>query len=147
MKKPQQNTRSGRLIAWPSSVTSVLTTLLGLLASAAVSHAATVNLVGNDGLGASSFNTKQNWADGLPPSAGKDYNTAGFFMRTPGDAGTSYVFAGDSLTLGTNAGASGSMLEKFTLGVGSVRTLTINNFTNRLGAILRSGGTAGAHGG
>ena len=120
---------------------------LALLAGAAVSHAAQINLLGNDGLGASSFNSGVNWAGGLAPSAGNDYNTAGFFMRTPGNTTTAYTFAGDSLTLGpmnTVGGNNGSLLEKFSSGAGSVRTLTINNFTNLAGAVLRSGGTAGA---
>ena len=127
-----------------SSISKFTAGYLALLASAAVSHAALINLVGNDGLGTSSFNSGANWAGSAAPSAGNDYNTAGFFMRTPGNTTTAYAFAGDSLTLGTNAGASGSMLEKFSSGSGSVRTLTINNLTNLLGAILRSGGTAGA---
>ena len=68
-------------------------------------------------------------------------------MRSPGDGVTSYTFAGASLTLGTanlSGGVNGSMLEKFSGGVGAVRTLTINNLTNLAGAMIRSGGTAGA---
>ena len=89
---------------------------LALLAGAAVSHAATINLVGNDGLGTSSFNSGANWTGGLAPSAGNDYNTAALQMRTPGNTTTPYTFAGDSLTFGNHglAGSgNGSMLEKF----------------------------------
>src|SRR5665213_850389 len=104
---------------------------LTLLVGAAVSHAAAINLIGNDStVGTSSFNTGLNWAGGAVPGAGNDYNTAGFFMRTPGNTTTAYVFGGDSLTLGVVNAANGSMLEKFSSGAGSVRTLTINNFTN-----------------
>lgn len=118
---------------------------LSLLVGAAVSHAAAINLIGNDSnVGTSSFNTGLNWAGGAVPGAGNDYNTAGFFMRTPGNTTTAYTFGGDSLTLGVVNVANGSMLEKFTSGAGSVRTLTINNFTNLAGAMIRSGGTAGA---
>ncbi len=118
---------------------------LTLLVGAAVSHAAVINLIGNDStVGTSSFNTGLNWAGGLAPSAGNNYNTAGFFMRTPGNATTAYTFGGDSLTLGVVNAANGSMLEKFSGAAGTVRTLTINNFTNLTGAMIRSGGTAGA---
>lgn len=128
-------------------ITNTLTALASL-ALPVLAGAAQINMVGNDGLGQSSFNSGVNWAGGLAPSAGNDYFTAGFFIRTPGDSTTSDVFAGNSLTLGTNVigsgGANGSMLEKFSLGAGSVRTLVINNFTNLAGAMVRSGGTAAA---
>ena len=109
--------------------------------------AATINLSANDAVGTSSYNSAGHWSDSLAPSAGNDYNTAGFFMRTPGDGTTSDVFTGGSLTLGTvnlSGGVNGSLLEKFSGGSGAVRTLTINNFTNLSGAMIRSGGTAGA---
>ena len=120
---------------------------LTLLVGAAVSHAAVINLNANDAVSTSSYNSGLHWADGAAPSAANDYNTAGFFMRSPGDSVTSYTFAGASLTLGTanlSGGVNGSLLEKFSGGVGAVRTLTINNLTNLAGAMIRSGGTAGA---
>src|SRR6516225_2563491 len=100
-----------------------------LLASAVVARAATISLVGSDGFGTSSFTTGQNWAGGQPPSATNDYNTAAYQMRTPGDSAAAYTFAGGSLTLGNHSLAgngNGSILEKFSLGPGNVRTLTIN---------------------
>ncbi len=109
--------------------------------------AAPISLVGNDGLGTSSFTSGANWAGSLTPSAGNDYNTAAYQMRTPGNTTTAYTFAGDSLTLGNHGSAgagNGSLLEKFSSGAGSIRTLTINNLTNSANAIIRSGGTAGA---
>ena len=57
---------------------------LAVLATPGVMHAALINLVGNDGIGTSSFNSGHNWAGGATPSLGNDYNTATFFMRTPG---------------------------------------------------------------
>jgi autotransporter-associated beta strand protein len=120
---------------------------LALAASALVSRAAPINLIGNDGLGNSSFNSGLNWSGGAAPSGANDYNTAAFQMRTPGDGVTAYTFAGASLTLGNHASAgagNGSVLEKFTGGSGSTRNLTINNLTNATGGLLRSGGTAGA---
>ena len=118
-----------------------------LLGGTAISHGDTINLVGNDGLGTSSFNSGQNWAGGAAPSATNDYNTSSYQMRTPGNTTTAYTFGGASLTLGNHSLAgsgNGSLLEKFSSGAGSVRTLTINNLTNAAGGLLRSGGTAGA---
>ena len=120
-----------------------LTLLLGVTAS----HAAPINLLGNDASGSSSFNTSQNWANSAAPAGANDYFTVAYQMRTPGDAVTNYTFAGASLTFGDHnlSGAgNGSVLEKFTGGAGSTRWLTINNLTNVAGGLMRSGGTAGA---
>lgn len=124
-----------------------LLTAIASLALPMLAGAAQINLVGNDGLGTSSFNSGQNWANGLAPVSTNDYFTAGYFMRTPGNSTTAYTFGGASLSLGPcnlSGGVNGSLLEKFSSGAGSVRTLTINNLTNLTGAMLRSGGTAGA---
>ena len=129
----------------PYSLT--VSTLLAISLIPSISNAAVVNLNANDAVGTSSFNSAGHWSNTQAPSAANDYNTAGFFMRTPGDAVTNYVFAGTSLTLGpcnTSGGINGSLLEKFSPGAGSVRFLTINNLTNSAGAMIRSGGTAGA---
>src|ERR1051325_5246078 len=120
---------------------------LTILAFAHTSPAADINMNANDGLGTSSFNTGVHWTGGAAPTAGNNYFTAGFFMRTPGDGVTNYVFAGDSLTFGPvnlSGGVNGSILEKFTGGAGSQRWLTINNLTNGVNSMMRSGGTAGA---
>ncbi len=77
------------------------TTIASALASAGI--AATVLLTGNDLIGVSSFNTGTNWSDGLAPSAGNDYVTGAFQLRTPVNP-TSAIFAGDSLTI--SAGGS-----------------------------------------
>lgn len=128
--------------------TKIVLTSVTLFLGAVGSRAATINMVASDStVGQTSFNTGLHWAGGLAPVATNDYNTAGFFMRTPGDNVTNYVFAGGSLTLGPDNlvnGNNGSMLEKFGLPAGNVRWLTINNFTNGPTALLRSGGTAAA---
>src|SRR5215831_18319118 len=125
----------------------ILTPSALLFACAAISKAATVNLTANDAVGTTSFNAAGHWSNTQAPSGANDYNTAGFFMRTPGDGVTAYTFAGASLTLGpmnTSGGVNGSVLEKFSGGAGTTRTLTINNLTNGPNSMLRSGGTAGA---
>jgi autotransporter-associated beta strand protein len=66
-------------------------------AAASAWAAERVMTVGNNA-GTSSFNSGTNWDDNLPPSAGNNYSTAGYIMRTP--EGTSdFVFAGDRLTV------------------------------------------------
>jgi fibronectin-binding autotransporter adhesin len=131
--------------------TPIFTTLtaicLMLPGSLAISRGATINLTANDAVGTTSFNVAGHWSNAQAPSAANDYNTAGFFMRTPGDGVTTYTFAGASLTLGPvnlSGGVNGSVLEKFSGGAGTTRTLTINNLTNGANSMLRSGGTAGA---
>src|SRR6185503_6920782 len=120
---------------------------LALVCAAGVSHAANVSLNASDAAGTTSFNAAGHWNNSAAPSAANDYDTGGFFMRTPGDGVTNYVFQGASLTFNvqnTSGGNNGSLLEKFTGGAGSVRWLTINNLTNHDQAMIRSGGTAGA---
>lgn len=76
-------------------------------------------LTADDPVNQNSFNVAGRWSDGLPPSAGKSYETYGFRLRTPAD-GTSRTFAGQSLTMN-----GGSLTWKGT----SASTNTINNFT------------------
>jgi hypothetical protein len=150
---PTQTTARNMKTPMYHSISSLLRTFLAailalaLIPAAVVSHAATVNLVGNDGLGTSSFNTAQNWANAAAPSGANDYFTTAFQMRTPGDGVTNYTFAGASLTFGDHGSAgagNGSVLEKFSGVAGTTRWLTINNLTNAAGGLMRSGGTAGA---
>lgn len=125
----------------------IVAACLTLLLSMAGSQAATVNLTASDAVNTTSYNQAGHWSNAQAPSAANDYNTAGFFMRTPGDGTTNDAFAGASLTLGvqnTSGGNNGSLLEKFSGGAGAIRWLTINNFTNSASALIRSGGTAGA---
>jgi hypothetical protein len=82
--------------------------VVGLLSVSA--QAAVVTMTGGDGFGASSFNTAGAWSNGLAPSAGNDYSTLGYLLRTPAAAGN-YTFAGDSLTVGGgNGGGSNPFL-------------------------------------
>src|SRR5215471_9772244 len=113
----------------PSLISILALAGVALLPGAGAIHAATVTLTANDAVGTTSFNAAGHWSNSQAPSGANDYNTAGFFMRTPGDGVTNYVFAGASLTLGpvnTSGGVNGSMLEKFGPTSGS-RWLTINN--------------------
>ncbi len=129
------------------ALTKLAAGCLALILTATASDAAVVSMNASDGSGTTSFNTSLHWNNSQAPSAANDYDTAGFFLRSPGDAVTSYTFAGASLTFGPQnivGGNNGSFLEKFSSGAGSVRTLTINNLTNRDQAMIRSGGTAGA---
>jgi hypothetical protein len=82
---------------------TLIASALGLaLAIPAISHAQ-VTLNANDALGASSFNSAGGWSDAAAPSAGKTYSTQGYLLRSPTTAG-SYIFAGDSLTVGGGSG-------------------------------------------
>jgi len=61
-------------------------------------QAADYSLTANDALNTSSFNTAGNWSGGGAPSAGNNYLSAGYYLRTPPNNNT-YVFQGNSLTL------------------------------------------------
>src|SRR4051812_6974345 len=80
---------------------------LALALAARVSHAATISMNANDASTTpftSSLNTGAHWIGGAAPTAGNDYNTSAFLLRTPQDT-ASYTFAGDSLTLSNSASA------------------------------------------
>ncbi len=69
--------------------------------------AATVNQTANNTIGTSGFNSSTGWGSGSAPSAGNDYVTNGFLLRTPTTANTNFTFAGDSLTVTDGNGLSG----------------------------------------
>ena len=93
------------------------------LAAAGFSNAADVTLPTSNGFGTTSFNTSLNWSNGAAPAAGNAYIVnSGITLRTPADAMTDFVFAGDSLTLLSGA----SLVYK---GGTNVNTITIANFT------------------
>lgn len=119
----------------PQSRFAALASLIVLVA--APTQAATVALVADDGFGATSFNTGLNWADGNPPSAGNDYVTNDFRVRTPPDGG-SYVFGGDSLTVNNTNGYSWGLMYK---GTGSGGVITIDNLILDGGQISHANGT------
>lgn len=82
-------------------------------------QSADANLIADDPLGQTSFNAAGRWSDSLAPSAGKNYETYGFRLRTPAD-GVSRSFAGQSLKL-----TGGAITWKGTFS----SVTTINNLT------------------
>jgi hypothetical protein len=75
-------------------------------------QAADVVMTGNNAGNNSSFNMDVNWSPTGLPSAGNNYSTHGYLMRSPAN-GTGYLagdftFAGDSLTVGRGAVAAGT---------------------------------------
>ncbi len=81
--------------------------------------AAGVTLGQSNGIGASSFDSALSWSDGLAPAAGNAYIVPSLFnLRTPADQALDYIFAGDSLILGSGA----SLIYK---GITNVNTITI----------------------
>jgi rhamnogalacturonan endolyase len=99
----------------------LLLCLSGSLATAA--HGVNVSLIASDDIGTTSFNTSLNWSNGQAPSAGNDYITGDYRLRTPPDGG-SYTFGGDSLTIDNTNGYPWGMMYK---GTGNTGTITINN--------------------
>lgn len=99
--------------------------------------AATISMKASDSIGQSSFNTGLNWTDGNPPSAGNDYVTGDYRLRTPADGG-SYVFGGDSLTVNNTNGYNGGLMYK---GTGSTGSLTIANLILDGGMISHANGS------
>jgi len=75
--------------------------------------------------------------DGNPPSAGNDYVTGDYRLRTPADGG-SYVFGGDSLTVNNTNGYNGGLMYK---GTGSTGSLTIANLILDGGMISHANGS------
>jgi fibronectin-binding autotransporter adhesin len=101
--------------------------LLACLLSGAgtvAARAADVSLTGNDPLGSSSFNTAGTWDNAAAPSAGNNYFTGNFRLRTPAD-GNSYVFGGDSLTANHSPAGDASLGIGFK-GIGTTGILTAN---------------------
>lgn len=97
--------------------------------------AALVSMTAIDTAGTTSFNAGLHWSDALAPSAGNDYTTLGYLLRTPNVAGN-YTFAGDSLWVGGgNGGAifapgvanNNALINKTPTGTGVI--ITVNNLT------------------
>ncbi len=108
--------------------------IAGLVGSAS---AATVNLVADDGIGETSFNTGLHWSDGSAPSAGNDYVTGNFRLRTPPDSG-SHTFGGASLTVDNANGYSWGLMYK---GSGNTGIITINDLILDGGMISHANGS------
>jgi len=83
-------------------------------------QAADVSLTASDPSGSDSWDEAGRWNNAAAPSAGNNYFTAGFQLRTPNNLAGNTTFGGGSLTLNR-----GQVLYK---GSGS-RTITINNLT------------------
>ena len=117
---------------------------LAALALPLAMRGANISLTANDAVGTTSFNVAGHWSNALAPVATNNYFTAGYGMRTPGDA-NNYTFAGASLTLSPLVPATSAygIIIKSTAAYGSSWTMTINNFTNA-GSLLRSGGNTGS---
>jgi len=114
--------------------------LPGVLAAAlfpATAHAADVTLTSSDAVGTTSFNGAGHWDDGAAPSAGNDYSTGNFILRTPPDGG-SYTFAGDSLTVNNTNGYPNGLLYK---GTGTAGVITINNLILDGGYVSHANGS------
>lgn len=75
---------------------------VGLSWSTLSSISAIVTLTTSDPSNTSSFNSAGCWDSGSAPSAGNDYIVSNLIMRTPTAVG-SYTFAGNSLTIKSNA--------------------------------------------
>lgn len=103
-----------------------------LLAVFSSAQASAISLSASDDIGDSSFNTGLNWTGGQAPSAGNDYATADFVLRTPADSG-SYTFGGDSLTINNTNGPEGGFLYK---GTGTTGVITVDNLILDRGAIF-----------
>ncbi|HEY3862194.1 MAG TPA: hypothetical protein VGO59_09925 [Verrucomicrobiae bacterium] len=121
-----------------------LVLFMGFLAAAVSLRAASQTLDTNDPSGTSSFNTGGQWPIGEAPSAGIDYFTGPFYMRTPPNA-NSYGFGGHSLTLqpGTSSGGAPAfdfLYEGTGTTTGKPNIYTINNLTNAGGCIRSEAG-------
>ncbi|KAJ9458232.1 hypothetical protein DIPPA_06774 [Diplonema papillatum] len=108
--------------------------LLGLLAHS--SDAANVSMLGHDDVGVSSFISAGNWDDGAAPSAGNDYFTGPFRLRSPATT-LNYTFAGDSLTVHTSEGRLFGKSVAAPVSPGQV--LTINKLILNGGYVDQSG--------
>ncbi len=110
-----------------------------------------VTMTANDGFGASSFTTAGAWSNAAAPSAGNEYSTLGYLLRTPSTTGN-YTFAGDSLTVGggnggganpflTNGSVNNNALMNKTP-TGSGVTITVNNLILDAGYVRDGMGTS-----
>jgi Glycosyl hydrolase catalytic core/Ricin-type beta-trefoil lectin domain-like len=138
MRFTERASRSLRGNPWkPGVAIRALILIAGVLVTERGS-AANVTLLSTDASGFSSFTGATNWSNDAAPSAGNNYFTSTFGMRTPGDA-NNYTFAGGSLTLSPGTTTGYSLIYK---GSAAANTYTINNLTNN-GGLIRSGAGSG----
>jgi hypothetical protein len=103
--------------------------------------AATVTLGATNTFGQTSFNTALSWSNAAAPSAGNDYQNAGFLLRTPDATPNSFTFAGDSLLITgpglVTAAANDALMWK---GNGTTAVITVNNLTINGGQLRQAQG-------
>ncbi|MFM8495478.1 MAG: beta strand repeat-containing protein [Planctomycetia bacterium] len=92
--------------------------------------AADISLNQSDPAGQSSFNTGANWTDGLAPTAGNNYFTSAFTLRTPNDSSSNFTFAGDALTID----ASGAL--RYVGLANATPVITVNNLIMEGGLLI-----------
>lgn len=92
------------------------------------SRAASASLKANDAAGTSSFTGSTNWSNGAVPSAGNNYFTGVFWLRTPNPttSGNNYIFGGDSLSIDSGGRFLGKIGNNVS-GNMTAGTVTINN--------------------
>jgi fibronectin-binding autotransporter adhesin len=131
-------TKSQNLIDAMKTTTPKITlfTLAALAALPLAASAAAVTMTASDGIGSSSFNTAGFWNNAAAPSAGNDYFSGNFVLRTPA-SGSSFTFAGDSLTINNTGPYSQGFLYK---GTGAAGIITVNNLILSGGRISHAQG-------
>ncbi|MCE9631554.1 MAG: autotransporter-associated beta strand repeat-containing protein [Planctomycetia bacterium] len=97
------------------------TALLVLMGRGGEATAADISLFQSDPLGQSSFNTGTSWNGGAVPTAGNNYFTGAYTLRTPNDSSSDFTFAGDALTIDV----SGAL--RYVGLANSTPVITINN--------------------
>ncbi len=115
-RKPSKNRRARSGVLAPGGRRPVALFFLTLIAVLASGRAGAIALDASDVEGETSFNTNLNWDDGQAPSAGNDYETAGFVLRTPAGS-DGEIFAGESLTVNDD----GALYMAASTGFGVVR--------------------------
>ena len=99
-------------------------------------QAADVTLTADDAFGTSSLDSAENWSNNLTPSAGNDYFTSEYTLRTPSFQ-LDYVFGGDSLTVNNTNGYPHGLLFK---GLGGSNMITIDNLILDGGIVSHANG-------
>lgn len=102
--------------------------------------AADVSMNADDAAGTSSFASSLHWANGLAPSAGNNYFNANCLLRTPADV-NSYTFAGDSLTITSDAAIGATLTDALMFkGTSATAVITVNNLTINGGNLRHANG-------
>jgi autotransporter-associated beta strand protein len=114
----------------------VLTAGIVLVAASVQAANITMNASDVNGL-VTSFNGAGQWSNAAAPSAGNDYFTGDFILRTPAD-GNSYTFGGNSLTVNNTNGYPQGLLYK---GTGNTGVVTVNNLILNGGYVSHANGT------